>query len=371
MENTQITTITPVDLQSAGAILTTNRSWLNKYKTRQAALLERAGKDGLKLSTETDKAINDWMVSAKTGLANMEAQRKPYTQKAQEFVKLFTTVENSLKEDYDVLQAIRDKSVSAYRKEEEEKRRQEEVTLRKKQERVNLLANAEQQVRDAFMKILTDEKNDLTKEFETNPNFKEDMEKFDPVFLFTQWEEISPTIAHPLFTKEELHAICTESKLDKFEKCAVYFKDEMKKYATYLVGMIGEKDAKALREDRLAQEEAARKSAELKAESERQRKIKEEQEAIELEQANRKLAEPDTRSIDSYSITVTGADGWRAIVEFYLSNGGGDDLEKITGKQMRAFAEKQAKKTGEMVVHDEVQYEITYKAVARKEKVGV
>lgn len=379
--------ITPDDLTGAGAVLNQNTSYVNIYRKSQAKLVEEAKADGDKLKPETDAKINKWLVSAKLALKKMEEDRKPYTSKAMEFIKLFTTAENTIgKELYQELQDIRDRSLSAYRAEENAKRRAEELELKKKQERITLLSQAEQQVREAYAAILRDEKHDLLMTYdkataETIDDVEKELANLNPVFLKSQWDEISVNIQSNILDQREIDNVITNSKLGKFDKCAEHFKNELKNYASHLVTLIpsrreeiekGEESKKAaeLKKEQEALEAEQARQAHAKAEKSRQEAIKAEQEAIALEQANRAVAEPETRSIDSYSITVSGADGWRKLVDFYLINSKETDLEKITGKQMKTFAEKWAKKHGEVIESEELEYEIKYKAVARKEKVA-
>ena len=342
--------IAPDELASATQVLRQNKSYLTIYEKSQAKLKALAEQEGTKLSPKTDEEINKWQVSAKLAIKAMNEQRAPITSILHRAVKMFTEVENGMTEKYNELQAIRDKSVTAYRKEEEEKRKAEEMKLKKAQERVTLLANAEQEVRQAYANYLSEAKSKIEKG-----------ENVDDVLSFTWWESITPEISSGLLAKEEIHAIQTESKLGKFDKCAKHYADEIAAYKKHIASLA---DKSGAEQERLKAEQEAAEQAKQKAEQKRQAELQAETERIKLEQANRAVQAPDTRVVDSYAVTVTGADGWRAIVEFYLSNGGGDDLEKITGKQMRAFAEKMAKKTGECVEHSEVKYEKVYKSRA-------
>src|SRR5690606_41809195 len=279
--STQLTIITPTDLQDASGILRRNISYVEIYKKSHDKLLARAEKDGVKLSPETDKAINDWLVSAKLALKKMEEDRKPYTSKAQEFVKLFTTAENqSSKDMYNSLQSARDASVAAYAKEEEEKRRQEEKELRKKQERIELLSQAEQQVREAYAAILRDKKNDLLTSYEkSTPDTIDDLEyelkNIEPIFHFAQWEAIKVNIKSDILDKRELDNIVTNSKLGKFDKCSAHFKSEVKNYANHLVSLIPARREAFKRGEGSAEAEALRRKQEaLQAEAERAAKAK-------------------------------------------------------------------------------------------------
>lgn len=381
---TELTIITPTDLQHAGGVLSQNESYLSIYRKSHAKLLAKAKQDGTKLKPETDADINKWMVSAKLALKKMEEDRKPYTAKAQEFVKLFTNVENELqKELYQEFQAIRDASVSEYAKEEQEIQRKEALELKRKQERTRLLALSDQMVREEYAAILAQERDDLLKSFsEANSSNIDDVEQelksLEPIFHFAQWEAIQPSITSHILEKRELDNIIVNSKLGKFDKCAEHFTKTIRDYADHLLTLIpSRRDEISKGQESKKAEELKRKQeaidaerirvAKEKAERDEAEALKKAQLEMEIDRANRKAETPSTRSIDSYAIEVTEREGWMAIFQFYYANSPEQDLGKIKLDQMKAFAEKQAKKTGEMIEHSGLKYEIKYKAVARKE----
>lgn len=384
-----LTIITPTDLQNAGSVLAQNTSYLNIYRKSHSKLLEKAKAEGTKLKPETDEAMNKWQVSAKLALKKMEEERKPYTQKAMEFVKVFTSTENALSKDlYQSIQDIRNASATAYAKEEEEKQRQEADELAKKQERIRLLADAEQQVRDGYASILREEKANLLKSFEnaTADNIDEveaNLKNLKPTFLKTKWDEIPVNLTSRL-DQSEIDNVITNSRLGKFDKCSAHFKSEIKNYAAYLVSLIparreeiaqgiASKEAEELKRKQEAIEEAQRKAAQEKAEEERIEKLKEEELQLQIDQANRRADAPDTRTISSCSITVSTREAWLAIVGFFFENSTETDMGKVKLDQMKAFAERWAKSHGEKIEHPGISYEVKYKAVAkaaRKDKVA-
>lgn len=52
---TQLAIIKPEDLQSAGTVLATTKTWVAAYKKKHDALLILAKKDGEKLTAETSR----------------------------------------------------------------------------------------------------------------------------------------------------------------------------------------------------------------------------------------------------------------------------------------------------------------------------
>jgi hypothetical protein len=94
---TQLAIITPEEIQSASSVLATTKGWVAAYQKKETNLLALAEKDGVKLTPETDQAINDFLASLKKASAKAEADRKPFTQKINAVVKLFTTEEALLK----------------------------------------------------------------------------------------------------------------------------------------------------------------------------------------------------------------------------------------------------------------------------------
>lgn len=110
------------------------------------------------------------------------------------------------------------------------------------------------------------------------------------------------------------------------------------------------------------------KSAAIHAKEEAEKAKQQAMVANMVAEANREVEAP--KAIESYSITISSIDGWRSVIEYFLSNSGTpvEDLGKIRLDQMKAFAEKQAKASGEMIEHKDINYDAKYKAVARATK---
>src|SRR5690606_4889338 len=237
-----------------------------------------AEKEGEKLSPETDKKIMDWQVSAKTCAKTMRTDRMVYTSKMDEIKSMFTSVENKLEKDlYSPLQALRDKSAAIYVKEQREKEQEEAKKLAKEQERITLLADAEQQVRNAYADLLKSDKQELFNAFNgadaTNIDSVEaTLKEVNATFKVDRWDEINPILSSQVHTVEELDNIVFNAKAGKFNAVAPHYKTEIDGYAAYLLSLIparrleiskGEKESKAAAE--LAEKERAVEAAQQAA----------------------------------------------------------------------------------------------------------
>src|SRR5690606_35773741 len=107
-----------------------NDKWLDQYRTRQQNLLERAEKEGEKLSPLLDAEMNKFQVSAKQCVKKMKEDRMVYTSKMDAFKSEFTALENELEKDlYTAIQKKRDVSAAIYVKEQREKEQEEAKKL--------------------------------------------------------------------------------------------------------------------------------------------------------------------------------------------------------------------------------------------------
>ncbi len=371
--------LSQTDLQSAGAVYTQAASYLNKYRATQEALISLANKAGEKLTKEMDDKLMAWQVSAKKAVSSIEAQRKPFTEKAHAFIKAFTAIENELGKDlYDPIQKLRDKSAKIHAEEAAEAARKEREELAAKQKRIDDIANLETQLRNGYATLLGETKRTILHVYS---NFdlanaeeaKTAVQSFVNAKLSTEaWETIT------LVGSEELIGeVRTE---ERFATCSTHFTSEVTKYAEYILSIFpacvaelekGIADNKAAEELCLKQEqeaEEARLAAEKRAADEAAKAKQQANVTVMVAQANRQEEAPKT--IESYSVVVGSVDGWRAIVDYYLTNSGTalEDLGKVKLDSMKMFAEKQAKATGEIVDHKDVVYEPKYKAVARVSK---
>ncbi|MGJ1420472.1 hypothetical protein ACR79T_12665 [Sphingobacterium spiritivorum] len=370
---------TQTDLQSAGAVYIAAQGFLDKYRAKQIALLAKATANGDKLPKELDDELMNWQVSAKKAVKHVEEQRKPFTEKAHAFIKAFTSVENALgKELYDPIQRIRDTSAKIHTQEAAAAKVKERAELAKKQKRIDDIAALETQLRSGYAAYLSTVKQTMLTVYsgatiETIGEAEAAISGFIGGALTEEaWETIT------LIGDQEL--INEVRTADKFTACANHFTAEVTKYAEYLlsliptrlaeleVGVAESKAAEALAKKQQEDAAAAQLAAQQKADADSAKAKQAASVTVMVARANRQVEAP--KAIESYTVSVASVDGWRVIIDYYLNNAGvtAEGLGNVKLDQMRAFAEKQAKATGEMVEHADIMYEPKYKAVARATK---
>lgn len=378
-----LTIITPAELESASQVLTTTKGWVVAYSNKHAKLMAIAKQVGTKLPKDLDQKFNDLAASTKQAIKAAEDKRKPFTQKMDEVKKLFTNEENLLKNILSSIESIRNQSAAEYAKEEAILRKQEEEKIAIETEKVKLLADAEDQIRNAYADILRGDKNELLGVFEgTTSETIDVVEKIlidaQGTFTVKQWESIVPIISSVLIDADEIEQIKTKAKEGKYEKVSAHYSAEIRNYCDHLLSLIP-----ARREEIKA---GIEKSEEAERIRENQRQIEADQEAAlqarleqeeadriykatietKVAQANRAVEKP--RAIESYAINVLDRNGWAEIFKFYFTNSPEQDLGKIKLDQMKLFAERQAKATGEMIRSEHIEYVPTYKAVTVSKK---
>lgn len=390
--STELTIIKQEDLQSAGTVLTTTRSWVTTYQKKHDVLKLQAEKEGVKLTPATDQAINDYLASLKKAATKAEDDRKPFTSKLNEIIKMFTAEETKLKVDLVTeLQTARNNSVAAYKKEEAAEQAKAQTKLDKEKARIELFAEAETQIRTQYADLLKGDKEKLMDVYEncTLEMYESVLEMLSMVvgtFKQEYWDGIVATLDHnPLdntkyFTLEELTTICNSAKECKFEKVAPHYQAEIKAYADHLVTLMPER--------KLELEAGVTESAAAAT-------LKSVQEALELKQSQEALARteqnvqtqvssviidnqidtakrlskvPAAQSIDSYEIIVLDRAGWSEIFKFFITHSDEQDLGKMKLDSMKLFAERKAKSEGLKIESAYIKYEEKYKAVVKSKK---
>jgi hypothetical protein len=378
-----LTIITPTDLQSANQVLTTNVSYVEKYKKKYDVLITKAKAEGVKLTPETDAAINDYLASAKKAVGVMEAGRKPWTKKAQDFVALFTAEENRLKADYfNGLQAARDASVKAYAIEEAENRKKEAARLALDKAKVELLAHAEQQIRNGYAQRLQADKAELLAHYEgitleLIDELATILENVDGDFKPDYWDGINANVYHELVSKDDCNSIATKAKEGKFDKVKPHYEAEIKAYAAHLLSLLPER-RKELEEGKATSEASLKLKDEQELLSKQQAEQSEKATATaiqanvasvivdqQIDQARRSINIPKAQTIESYNIIVLERNGWAEIFKLFLTHSDEQDLGKVKLDAMKVFAERIAKSSGIKIESPYVQYEAKYKAVVK------
>ncbi|WP_285011296.1 hypothetical protein [Pedobacter faecalis] len=385
-ENTTqgITVITPAEIQSASQILAKTKGWVAGYSKKRDELLILANAEGVKLTAETDQKINDFLAGIKKAAAAAEDARKPFTQRIQEIVKLYTAEESKLKNDLATeLQAKRNASVAAYAKEEAEKRAAEQLLLDKEKERATKFAEAEAAFRTAYATMLSCDKAELLAAFEGSG--EETIDAVEQLLSGVtgnleqeRWDQVNVTLSSGLVANE-MPDIVIKAKEGKFEKIAPHYKSEITGYANHLLSLIPS------RREEIAQGKASAAAEELrKQQDELEEKQKAESEAkaleqtskavadavltVQIQQADRQFSAPKAQAVESYSITITERAGWAEIFKFFLTHSDEQDLGKMKLDSMRLFAEKYAKANGVKIESEFIQYEAKYKAINKSRK---
>lgn len=367
------------DLQSASAVYTTSFGMLEKYRNKHTVLLARATEAGEKLPKELDDELMNWQVSAKKAVKFMNETRLVYTDKAHAFIKEFTAIENTLGKDlYDTIQRVRDTSAKIHAQEAAAAREKEAAELREKQRRIDAISELEAQLRSGYSAHLTAVKQTILQVYSNATLTQiEEAEFALSSFIGGSLSEEAWNSITLVGDADLINEVRTDARK---EACAAHFTTEVTKYAEYLLSLIparkeelerGEREsAQAAELARKQEEESERMRAEAEKRSQEEAEKAKQQATVKVmvSQANREEDAP--RAIESYSVQVDSVDGWRAIIEYYLTNSGtsAQDLGKAKLDSMRTFAGRQAKSTGEMVTHADVTYEPKYKAVARATK---
>lgn len=382
-----LTIITPDELQSATSVLATTKSWVAAYAKKEAVLLETANKEGVKLTPETDTAINDFLASLKKANKTANENRMPFTRKLDE-VKAYFTAEEALLKGLEVnLQGKRDASVKAYAQEQAAQDAADKLKLDKAKARIEMFAEAEAQIRNGYAALLATDKGLLLNAFETctleTINGVEDvLEGVVGTLEVEVWNGINASLTDLIagqIISDELEQICIDAKAGKLEKVSTHYQGEIKGYAEHLLSLLPERKKELEEGKASAAAETLRKEQEdaAKLQAEQSQVRQEEQVAkqvgaavidVQIDQAKRGLSIPKTQSIESYSIEVLEQAGWSEIFKFYSTHCDKDMSEKTTLGTMRLFAEAEAKRNGTVIESKYLHYEPKYKAVVKSKK---
>ncbi|RZK63831.1 MAG: hypothetical protein EOO95_12575, partial [Pedobacter sp.] len=251
---TQLAIISEEEVQSASAVLATTKSWVAAYQKKEAVLIAQADKEGVKLSVETDGAINDFLASLKKATKTANDARSPFTRRLDEIKGYFTAEENALKALETKLQDKRNASVKVYTQEKAEQSRKDQLKLDQAKARIELFAEAEAQIRTQYANQLNGDKTLLLHAFETCT-----LENIDSVgtmfsevvgtFEQSVWDGFAASFDHELvfplaaLIPDEVSEICEKAKEGKFEKVAPHYQCEIKNYADHLLSLIPERKA--------------------------------------------------------------------------------------------------------------------------------
>lgn len=389
-------------MAGAGEILTRNENLASKAVTGAQQLLDTIEAEGM--SDDLDAALNDWQVKAKQCVKIMNERRSPITQIMARMAKFFTEQEGKLdpaKPDSVYAKIQLKRNAWAKQKADEAKKKEQEILHQQNiaKERVSFKAEVETHIRKiygeklfAFKQFAVKIYNSLSLE-----NVAEVKAKLNAVktnYPLEKFNEIEPTAAMAFYLEaEDQKQIIVDVREALYDELSANFKENMEAEKERLLDLIpsrvnelkeiakaGEEEKKKLEEEaerrRLADE--ARQKLEAAEQSKRDQEAIEAKKQLEnattLFDTTAQLAEikedSTARVRQGYKINVLNASGWGAIFMMYFEQEGQKlDVEafgKKTLNQMKAFAEKQAHKTGEKIASAHLEYEEDFKAVASK-----
>lgn len=386
-------------LMQAGDILAKNTKLSLSAQSAAQSLLDTAEAEGM--SQELDKRMNDWQVKAKEALKKNNDRRTPITQLLTRISKEFTALENPLdssKPDSLFSKLQQHRNAYAAAKERERKAKEAEI-LRKQnieQERSEVGAEVERQIRAIYSEKLMQFRSGITKILSnmTLENFAEKSEKIRSIavdYPRDKFNEITPVVFPKFLDSVEVERIVIASRVKLYEELSANFREiiEADKQAA-----IDELPSKKKELERLAKASAEEAEKIRKQQAERERlaneKLKLEQEEAEKQAQAKIEAEKtlnnaqtlfdtahqiaeindETKVKKSYVIEVKDVAGWGAIFMLYFQEVGMslsvEDLGKKSLNQMKKEAEKIANKSGEMLSHPSIKYVEDVKAVVTK-----
>ncbi|MFB6453748.1 hypothetical protein ACE38W_00630 [Chitinophaga sp. Hz27] len=388
--------------RGGSAVLAGNQAIVSRALAAGQSLLASIKDNGGKLDKELDELSNHYLAKVNTRKKELDEARKPITQLMDMLKKMFTCEEAKL--DITAAGTIPyqiQQYRNAYAKElaEAERKRQLEADRRATiaREEVALRAEIEKQLSDYFNNHLLSIKQQMHSAFSTIT--LEDYDKradglrsMQPAYKKDHYESFTPTVTLRLLTTEKyqeiLGSVHTAVKRDQL---AAEYTAQVGELQRYLVDRLPSKKAELEamataateelermekeRQEREAAEkqkiEADAAAAQQKAEQEIALQKSADETVVMFDQAAA-VAEssPASKSRQGFEITVSHAAGYVQIFQHWFENEGKNiPLDKMGNTkldQMKAWCEKHAHKTGEIISSQYLRYEPTYKAVNRK-----
>ena len=381
-------------MATAPDVLTKNQNLLAKAKSNAQPLIDTAASG---MSDELDQKMNDWQVRGKEALKILNERRSPITQMMTQISKVFTGMENDLKETNERIQKFRD----GFAAEKIRQQRLKEAEIKKQQdnanERITIKAKIEENLRFTFQDFLLKAKTYVNQRFEalTLENFAEGekwLKEFSVVFKIDKWQEFKPVVNAIYLTQAEVENVVLNVKTALYDELAATFRENMevlkqetldklpsKKTELETIAKAGEEEKQRLEAERAKRIEEENKrledeAAKAKAQAAEQISATKEVEAVNtLFDAQAQMAEVagGTNAKEGYNIEVKNYAGWMQLASFWFEHEGktlaADKFEKKTLGQMKAFAEKAAlKNEKEKIESAHLVYHEVFKAVTTK-----
>lgn len=352
------------------------------------------------MDDKLDEACNKYLVQlAKTEKA-MKDRRSPITGIFDMVRSEFTSLEKQVSksgEMYQIIQQKRNEYAKAKAKAERKRQEAAQLKLNQENERVEIVSKVKVNIEATYNNYATNFENEMYGKFHcaTLENFDSEIKWFDvetskmtlsaDVFktassiraMYLEQTEAEQLIAKtkadilPNYEKRFFKLI-DEIRIDILEK-APGRKQELQEFAEMEKKNKAEAaKLKKQQEEREAKEKHEREAKSAQAKVEAQAKLDAEKEASKMNNlfnATSEAAVSETKSQvrKSLKIVVSHQSAWVEIFTFYMQTEGMklgiDELGKKSLNQMKAFCEKHATKTGELIQSKYIKYEEDFKAV--------
>lgn len=386
-------------MENAGLILVANETLADKAVKGAQQLLDTIEAEGM--SDDLDKAANDWQVKSKSAVKILNDRRAPITQMMTRLAGLFTSQEGKLdpkkpESAYARIQKVRNQW--ATHKANEAKKKEQAILKAQNEakERISLKAEIQMHIRSIFNGKLGDFKKAIQNKYNalTLEN-KEEIESYiknrPVVYPVDAFRKLEPSLFPAYLGAEEVAQMIVKEREELYDELAATFRENMEVEISntleLLPSRIKELQEIAKADDaekkRLEGQASERKRLEDERLSREQSELAEKdklnvQATVQMETAGAlfdsttQLAEVSAESTGKtktgYKIDILNTTGVIELYNFYFQKEGKglsvDDLLKKTGNQMKAFAEKHALKTDEMIESKSLIYNEDVKAIA-------
>jgi hypothetical protein len=358
--------------------------------------------DATGMNPELDERANKFLVNCRNAKSEIEAQRKPITAFFDTIRKQFTEIEGNLDPKKAgtfpaKLQAHRDAYVKKLRDEEAEKQRIAQAKIDKENEVIEIKSSLQTQFSYYMQDYVLDQKNKLQSSFNkiTLENIDEKTKSLKKLLVhygINHIDAFSPNWNRKLVTQEETSVLLDEflaTKRNDSNLLKEAVESDIRSFVNELIEKLpslktsleemaaaGAEEQKRLADEKAKREADAQAKMEADAQAEKDKLAKEAEVAKIAEQTNAMmdnmvLAEsvaPETR--DGFKINVLNKTAIAEIFTFWFQREGMTltipEIEKRSITQMKAYCEKVAHKSGDMIQSVNLNYEPVYKAVNRK-----
>lgn len=359
--------------------------------TKLISLIQEKG-----MNDQIDEQCNNYLVTVNKTIKAMNDRRSPITQLFTQISKHFTTLENELK-DGTLVNTIQAKRNEFARVKAEEKRKAEEAAKRKlavDNEKVELRKTIESKLLDYVTGYTNQVSDNMFNAFnaatlKTIDSTMKTIKEFSSDYPVAHYDKFKSDLTAIYATKEEVEEIVSDVKKSSFQKYARMYWETIDDLKINLESSAPSKRKELESIATMAEEEAenAKKLAKKRAEDEAEKQKQQAAERKKAEEANLN-AKAEAGKMDNLfnateaavipesgksqvrtalKIKVTHQSAWVLIFQYWFENEGIklgiDEIGKKSLNQMKAFCEKQATKTGEIIESGYLVYEEDFTAV--------